>query len=551
MQECGVLRQINKLRIRSSSAAGEEVCATSRKGSLDYSSSGAGPADSDAAPSSSTRTPQRRRSSKAGTESDDSMEGPVLSAGRRALRSGSVDAVMVVSKPVNSPFCAPSFHSPPSLRQGAVSSSSGVLSTLDEEYPSTGLALRSHSTPSATESRAKVLSSLLYFPSDTSSSSNVRGGVEEEKLQAERISRTAQPLSGHPPGGRAGPAVQGQGQLASTSSGSAGNSARSVVPAVLTAPMKRVTSHTSISSSLGSNSYISQYLGGGLRSRSQSKVDDFECDLRALLADSPSLAPALTVTDMFAQSTGAQQQPHLHHLHALALPVSAGPLATTLSSAGTSACPSRTRSRCSSFNPPTATSTVMTSSYSNSLPVTDAALMIRLQAAAAARESTTNNSEVSKLGGLERAFSQERSTRPVRSDSDSAAEADALVGPARLVLDWNTFTPSSSFGAPTAAARSEDEEQQRGYHCGGVGVLDGVAEEGADGEARARRCSSPTPSFTNSLSSCDSLPNNLMDLLDPTASAASDDSDGAQDCDSRDNAEDLHSDQQEQQQEEE
>ena len=193
----------------------------------------------------------------------------------------------------------------------------------------------------------------------------------------------------------------------------------------------------------------------------------------------------------------------------------------------------------------------MTSSYSNSLPVTDAALMIRLQAAAAARESTTNNSEVSKLGGLERAFSQERSTRPVRSDSDSAAEADALVGPARLVLDWNTFTPSSSFGAPTAAARSEDEEQQRGYHCGGVGVLDGVAEEGADGEARARRCSSPTPSFTNSLSSCDSLPNNLMDLLDPTASAASDDSDGAQDCDSRDNAEDLHSDQQEQQQEEE
>ncbi len=190
----------------------------------------------------------------------------------------------------------------------------------------------------------------------------------------------------------------------------------------------------------------------------------------------------------------------------------------------------------------------MTNTYS--LPVTDAALMMRLQAAAAARESTTNNSEVSKLGGLERAFSQERSTRPVHSDSDSAAEADALVGPARLVLDWNTFTPSSSFGAPTAVARSEDEEQQCGYHCEGVGVLEGVAEEGADGEARARRCSSPTPSFTNSLSSCDSLPNNLMDLLDPTASAASDDSDGAQDCDSGDNAEDPHFDQQEEQQEE-
>ena len=151
----------------------------------------------------------------------------------------------------------------------------------------------------------------------------------------------------------------------------------------------------------------------------------------------------------------------------------------------------------------------MASTYSNSLPVTDAALMMRLQAAAAARESTTNSSEVSKLGGLERGSK------------------------AREIL-----------------AEVEDEEQQRGYHCEGVGVLEGVAEEGVDGEARARRCSSPTPSFTNSLSSCDSLPNNLMDLLDPTAGAATDDSDGAQDCDSGDNAEDPHSDQQEEQQEE-
>jgi hypothetical protein len=382
---------------------------------------------------------------------------------------------------------------------------------------------------SAAEARARVLSGLLY--SNTSSpGSKTSGGVGaagSTVVPTSTLTRVnsrnalnalAALKAASPPVSTTSTAVQLK------SSNSTGTK---IVPVL--SPIKKVTSHSSISSSLGSNSFLAaQYFSHNAtaRSRSHSKVDehDYAFDIRALLADSPSVAPAPLIPS-------SAYAPGYQYLYGSASSDACPSPLTANNSANTSNCNSRARSRGSSFN----ASYVQSGAYAHT--INESALMSRLHANAG-----SSSAAVSALrdGGT-----------PQQGASSATGSVKVRVSPAQAAS-----LPSSTEHSPSSAHKqSQSKDGSRGHHdpgaawSGQAGALgwdaQGVCnaemsasatlpqcppeEPGYDypsqyppapNDCSSTRSASPAPSFASSLSSYDSVPRELRGLVETGSEAA-------------------------------
>jgi hypothetical protein len=384
---------------------------------------------------------------------------------------------------------------------------------------------------SAAEARARVLSGLLY--SNTSSpGSKTSGGVGaagSTVVPTSTLTRVnsrnalnalAALKAASPPVSSTSTAVQLK------SSNSTGTK---IVPVL--SPIKKVTSHSSISSSLGSNSFLAaQYFTHNptARSRSHSKVDehDYAFDIRALLADSPSVAPAPLIPS-------SAYAPSYQYLYGSASSDACPSPLTANNSANTSNCNSRARSRGSSFN----ASYVQTGAYAHT--INESALMSRLHANAG-----SSSAAVSALrdGGT-----------PQQGTTSATGSVKVRVSPA------HNSTPSSTEHSPSSAHKQQlSKDSSRAHHdpgaawSGQAGALgwdtQGVCnaetsasaalpqclprEPGYEGyeypsqyppapnDCSSTRSASPAPSFASSLSSYDSVPRELRGLVETGSEAA-------------------------------
>jgi hypothetical protein len=365
---------------------------------------------------------------------------------------------------------------------------------------------------SAAEARARVLSGLL-FSNTSSPGSKTSGGVgaagstvvptstltrvnSRNALNALAALKAASPPV----------AVNGVGQLKSSNT-----TAAKLVPVL--SPIKKVTSHSSISSSLGSNSFLAaQYFSHNAtaRSRSHSKVDehDYAFDIRALLADSPSVAPAPLIP------SSAYAPGHQYLYGSASSDACPSPL-TANNSANTSNCNSRARSRGSSFN----ASYVQSGAYAHT--INESALMSRLHAG-----STSAVVSALRDGGT-----------PQQGTTSAAGSVKVRVSPA------HNSAPSSTEHSPSSAHKqSQSKDSSRGHHDPGA-VWTGQAEVSASAtlpqclpeergydypsqyppapnDCSSTRSASPAPSFASSLSSYDSVPRELRGLVETGSEAA-------------------------------
>jgi hypothetical protein len=382
---------------------------------------------------------------------------------------------------------------------------------------------------SAAEARARVLSGLLY--SNTSSpGSKTSGGVGaagSTVVPTNTLTRVnsrnalnalAALKAASPPVSTTSTAVQLK------SSNSTGTK---IVPVL--SPIKKVTSHSSISSSLGSNSFLAaQYFSHNAtaRSRSHSKVDehDYAFDIRALLADSPSVAPAPLIPS-------SAYAPGYQYLYGSASSDACPSPLTANNSANTSNCNSRARSRGSSFN----ASYVQSGGYAHT--INESALMSRLHANAG-----SSSAAVSALrdGGT-----------PQQGTSSATGSVKVRVSPAQAAS-----LPSSTEHSPSSGHKQQlPKDSSRGQHdpgaawSGQAGALgwdtQGVYNTEASASATLSQClpeergydypsqyppapndcsstrsASPAPSFASSLSSYDSVPRELRGLVETGSEAA-------------------------------
>jgi hypothetical protein len=381
---------------------------------------------------------------------------------------------------------------------------------------------------SAAEARARVLSGLLY--SNTSSpGSKTSGGVGaagSAVVPTSTLTRVnsrnalnalAALKAASPPVSTTSTAVQ---LKPSNSTGT------KIVPVL--SPIKKVTSHSSISSSLGSNSFLAaQFFSHNptARSRSHSKVDehDYAFDIRALLADSPSVAPAPLIPS-------SAYAPNYQYLYGSASSDACPSPLTANNSANTSNCNSRARSRGSSFN----ASYVQSGGYAHT--INESALMSRLHANAG-----SSSAAVSALrdGGT-----------PQQGTTSATGSVKVRVSPA------HNSAPSSTEHSPSSAHKQQlPKDSSRGYNdpgavwSGQAGPLgwdpQGVCNTEASASATlsqdlpeepgygypsqyppvpndcsSTRSASPAPSFASSLSSYDSVPRELRGLVETGSEAA-------------------------------
>jgi hypothetical protein len=460
--------------------------------------------------------------------------------------------------------------------------------------------LRSGLAMSASDSRAKVLGGLL-FESSTGGSVPLSAQKASSSGVANNSGGTPRSLL-HPP---SPPIIGGSASSLKPSAGG-GSTTKTAIP--VPGQIKKVTSHTSICSSLGSNGYLSQQHLGSARSRSHSKADemmDYAYDIRVLLADSPSVAPA-PVDHHYLGGGGYYYGSASSDVNSNASPI------TAVNSAGNSNCNSRARSRCSSFNQPVSSATYANSNFN--LPITEGNLLSRLRSnsgadASLVAEGGSAPSIAVKVGGgggysagtpsstedspTARQLHQQQHQRnqsegsgrfaatragsggkdwPVsrgpndRSTPDASAAAPAVVpGPTPQQLavsgktkvgpqDWDCYSPSSSLDTPSGSllqgprvqsqallspASSRSPRQSLAAAIAQLSLDDGDEDQQQESTAElaagrlGARSPSPAPSCASSLSSCDSLPHNLLDLLAGTSGGAGtevglDDSRGAQ-----------------------
>lgn len=221
------------------------------------------------------------------------------------------------------------------------------------QVPGSGGAVLQISSPtpsggnSAAESRARVLGSLLY---STVNGSGKAAGVGCGRKASTELVPVSPPLV-------PSAASRSNSITAISSTGIAGSPSSSLPMKIpVPAPIKKVTSHTSISSSYGSTGYLaSSYFYN--RSRSASKADEtggVDYDIRLLLGDSPVVPVPLVQANVDAN----------YGFYAFSDGNTA--CSPNAASTGNSNCNSRTRSRCSSFNPPYAAGASAASNISNS-----------------------------------------------------------------------------------------------------------------------------------------------------------------------------------------
>uniref|UniRef100_A0A7S3HL12 Uncharacterized protein n=1 Tax=Spumella elongata TaxID=89044 RepID=A0A7S3HL12_9STRA len=224
---------------------------------------------------------------------------------------------------------------------------------------------------SSADARARLLNTMLYAdPAGVGTNATELGSTTTTGRNKESMHSTSLPLPPSPPVPVPTSAVRTVSSSNNNNSNSNNNgSGMYVQTAVITpalkipvaAPIKKVTSYSSISSSYGSSSFAQPQPVYGNRSRSTSKADhDLDYDLRMLLGESPIV-----------------QAPDVNYFNydvCAASPVNAltgnGYNQYNINTNSNSTCNSRGRSRGSSYNPPyipSATTTNNNNSSSNAL----------------------------------------------------------------------------------------------------------------------------------------------------------------------------------------
>lgn len=322
---------------------------------------------------------------------------------------------------------------------------------------------------SAAESRARVLGNLLYAAGGSGGSGHKKGHSGTLPVSPP----IAHVVSA---GTRGSSTAQTHTNTSNTVAGvyTVGSNGIAVSPGQMKipvpAPIKKVTSHTSISSSYGSTSYIASYF---TRSRSASKADDgLDYDIRVLLGDSP-VVPVPVMDNFFYTSADALS--------------TGSPVAT---SAGNSACHSRARSRCSSFNPPFPVSSG--GAYANSnfnYAITESSVLHRLNSSGSGGNSVsgTTSAYYTTTGGGAGEYSEEFQVL-----INSSGQASLLGGGSGSVGGHSNSVGSKHTTKDPSPASSADNSPADKLRGGG-----GWPQSGGS----VRSVVSPTASATASLAS--------------------------------------------------